>query len=106
LLKSALEYARLKLSVFPVFVKAGALHMPDISIAPVLIPVTEVARLLGISRASVYNLDRQGALPAPIHLNKSVRWNRQELLDYIEALTREGKPISRHRWNQMRGNKL
>ena len=46
---------------------------------------TEVAALLGVSRAHVWRLNAAGKLPEPIRLGKAVRWQRAELEKWLEA---------------------
>ena len=46
---------------------------------------SEVAALLGVSRAHVWRLNAAGKLPEPIRLGKAVRWQRAELEKWIEA---------------------
>lgn len=62
-----------------------------------LLPASEAARLLGISKRHLHTLNCSGRLPAPIRLGRSVRWNGDELRAWIDA----GCP-ERSRWEAMR----
>lgn len=62
-----------------------------------LMTVGEVAGLLGLSERQVWKLNTSGKLPAPVRIGRSVRWRRQELLDWIEA----GTP-AREAWEKIR----
>ena len=57
---------------------------------------TEVAELLGISARHVWKLHASGQLPQPVRLGRSVRWNRVELVRWLEA----GCP-ARDKWQGM-----
>ncbi|MCB0325142.1 MAG: helix-turn-helix domain-containing protein [Bdellovibrionales bacterium] len=59
----------------------------------------EVAELLCISRAHVFRLQREGKLPAPVRLGRSVRWPRNEL----EAWLRAGAPTQQE-WQTMQAS--
>lgn len=52
---------------------------------PLLIPVESVAELLGISPRSVWRRLSSGEMIEPIKIGKSVRWRRQEVVDWVEA---------------------
>lgn len=55
-----------------------------------LLDVTEVARLLSVSKNTIWKLRSTGDLPAPIRLGKLARWRRDE----IEAWVRAGCPLN------------
>ena len=55
----------------------------DTGTAPLLVTVLEAARLLAISRTSVYEMLAAGQLH-PIHLGRSVRISLDELHAYID----------------------
>ncbi len=57
----------------------------------------KAAALLGISQRHLWSLNSRGRLPAPVRLGRSVRWNRAELVEWLEA----GCP-SRHHWEQLK----
>ncbi|MDO5706053.1 MAG: helix-turn-helix domain-containing protein [Paracoccus sp. (in: a-proteobacteria)] len=46
---------------------------------PLLMKDTEVARFLGMSKASVWRLTRNGKLPQPIRIGGMTRWKRAEI---------------------------
>lgn len=45
----------------------------------ILLNVTEVARLLGMSKSSVWRLTSDGTLPQPIRIGAMTRWRRAEV---------------------------
>ena len=51
---------------------------------PLLISVESVAELLGISPRSVWRRLSSGEMIEPIKIGKSVRWRRQEVIDWVE----------------------
>lgn len=68
-------------------------------VAPVLLNKEQVGRLLGgMSLATVDRLSNSGRLgPKPLKFGKLVRWNRNELVAWIDA----GCP-PRHEWTWKR----
>ena len=50
-----------------------------------LLTVERAAQLLGIGRTHFYKLHDSGRVPLPVRLGKSIRWRREELLDWIKA---------------------
>ncbi len=51
-----------------------------------LLPIREVTRKIGCSRAQIYRLMRTGRFPRPVHLSKRARaWRSDELDEWIEA---------------------
>lgn len=53
-----------------------------------LIPAAEVARLLGISKGTVWNMERRGDLPPAVRLNARVcRWPRRAIVETLNAKT-------------------
>lgn len=61
-----------------------------ISLEATLLDVRQVATLLGCSQRHIYRLCDAKQMPQPIRLRTLVRWNRQELEDWIA----EGCPAS------------
>jgi excisionase family DNA binding protein len=59
--------------------EAGRPSAPAPTPEPLLVPAAEVARLLGISEATLYRLKSAGKLPAPVKLGGRVLWRREEL---------------------------
>jgi len=49
------------------------------------ISARELAELLGISLRQVWRLNSAGKLPKPVRIGGSVRWNRQEIMDWFAA---------------------
>lgn len=52
---------------------------------PLLVNVTQVARLLGLSERTVWQLDKGGKLPLPLRIGRSVRWHLEELRRWVSA---------------------
>ena len=55
------------------------------SARPMAISARELADLLGISMRQVWRLNSAGKLPRPVRIGGSVRWKRQEIMDWFEA---------------------
>ena len=49
------------------------------------VPAAEVAKILGISVRHVWALLADGRLPKPVRLGRAVRWNVDELRDWLSA---------------------
>ena len=62
---------------------------------PLLVGVTEAARLLGISRSTFYGLDAAGQIPVGVRLGRRRLWSVAELGDWVDA----GCP-ARERWKE------
>jgi excisionase family DNA binding protein len=45
----------------------------------------ELAEMLNVSLRQVWRLNSAGKLPKSIRLGGSVRWNRQEIMDWFQA---------------------
>jgi excisionase family DNA binding protein len=60
--------------------------------------VVDVAELLNVSTRHIWTLHASGRMPSPFRLGRAVRWNRAELVSWLEA----GCP-TRHRWEAMKG---
>ena len=61
------------------------------------LPAREVAKLLGISERLVWTMHATGQIPRPVRLRRCSRWNRSELVAWLEA----GCP-SRGSWEDQR----
>ena len=74
--------------------------MPETqTIEPLLLSAAEAAQLLGISRSSFYSLLSSGRVgPVAVRLGRSVRWQAEELAEWVRA----GCP-SRDRWLSYQG---
>lgn len=58
----------------------------DPSGEPLLVPATEAARLVQISRSHWWRLNATGYVPAPLHVGtRCPRWVLRELQDWIAA---------------------
>lgn len=63
-----------------------------------LINVDEAAEMLSISRAKLYQMHQSGTLgPMALKLGRCTRWNRQELIAWIDA----GCPV-RKSWKDVK----
>jgi predicted DNA-binding transcriptional regulator AlpA len=62
------------------------------------ISARDLAGMLDVSLRQVWRLNSAGKLPRPIRLGGSVRWGRQEIMDWFAA----GCP-DRQTWTAMRG---
>jgi prophage regulatory protein len=50
-----------------------------------MLNVKEVAKMLGVSKSTVYNLINEGKLPRPILITERLRrWKLSDILNYIE----------------------
>ncbi len=59
--------------------------MADSTIAPALIDAAELARLLSVSKPTIWRLREAGKLPPAIALtSQCVRWQRDRVLGWIE----------------------
>lgn len=63
------------------------------------LPAGDVARLLKVSPRHLASLNATGRLPRPVRFGRSVRWNAEELRQWLSA----GAP-SRDVWEQLKGN--
>ena len=76
--------------------EATQVLQPELRI-PLLISVETLAEMLDISPRSVWRRLSSGEMIEPIKIGKSVRWRRQEVIDWVEAgcpnpaLERKGK---------------
>ncbi len=50
----------------------------------VLIAVTELAELLGVSVRTAWRKESTGHLPAPVRIGGLVRWRRAEIMQWID----------------------
>lgn len=50
-----------------------------------LIDAKEAARLLSLSKSTLYSCLSAGMLPKPVRLGRSVRWSLEELRDWVRA---------------------
>lgn len=64
------------------------------STAPLLIAADEVARLLNISKRTLWRLLSAGKLPKPVRLGNAVRWRRDELEQWISQGCPSGRPAT------------
>jgi predicted DNA-binding transcriptional regulator AlpA len=49
------------------------------------ISARELAEMLDLSLRQIWRLNASGKLPKPVRIGGSVRWNRQEIVDWFEA---------------------
>ena len=85
-------------TVRPMTFTSGHLQSPasDDGLEPLLLTIKQVARLLGVCRATACRLNSDGRLPRPIRFGRAVRWDFSVLKDWIAA----GAP-PRERWEAM-----
>ena len=62
-----------------------ALFAPDSPSESLLITAEEFGRLLGISERSIWRLNSAGHVPKPVRIGGSVRWRRNDVMDWIHA---------------------
>lgn len=53
--------------------------------SPRLVDVRGVAEMLAVSSRHVYRLSDGGLMPKPVKLGGANRWNRQSIMDWIDA---------------------
>jgi predicted DNA-binding transcriptional regulator AlpA len=58
---------------------------PPPAVEALLIPDTVAARLAGVSRATWWRLHAAAKTPAAVKLGRCRRWNRAEIVGWIEA---------------------
>ena len=57
-----------------------------VTLPPLLIDARELARLLSVSRASIFAMNSRGQVPVPVRpTGTDPRWNVQELRDWCAA---------------------
>lgn len=60
--------------------------MRDSTLVSALIDAAELARLLSVSKPTIWRMKDAGKLPMAIRLtSQTVRWNRRAVLDWIEG---------------------
>lgn len=57
--------------------------------------VTDLGRLLGLSRSAVHEMRRDGLLPAPVEIGTCAVWRVREVLDWVAA---GAPPLNRWQW--------
>ena len=65
-----------------------------------LVTAKQAADLLNVGVSHIYSMRSSGQIPLPIKLGGSVRWNKRELLDWIQ----EGCPPLR-KWEMLKKNR-
>ncbi len=66
-------------------IKPKAAANPDQPLRPHLINIKELAFVLGRSAESLSRDDKAGTIPASIKLGSSVRWDWNEILEWVKA---------------------
>lgn len=51
-----------------------------------LLPVDQVAQMLGLGVRTVWRLTSARRLAAPVRIGRAVRWRRQDVLEFVDAL--------------------
>ena len=70
-------------------------EFPDGDAEPLLLTATELAKLLNVSKRTLWRLRSADSMPKPVKLGNSVRWVRVEILNWLKA----GCPKSKAREN-------
>lgn len=52
---------------------------------PLLITAEEFGNLLQISERTIWRLNSAGEIPKPVRIGGTVRWRREEVMQWIEA---------------------
>lgn len=68
---------------------------------PLLLTAVQLAKLLGISRRTVFRLTSSAKLPRPIYISRLCRWSHAEIQDWIKA---DCPTLSE--WELMRGREV
>jgi predicted DNA-binding transcriptional regulator AlpA len=79
----------------------SAMRKPDSAASPdqpILVDVRTLSKLLGRSTQSISRDDKQGKIPRPIRLSSSVRWDLDEIREWVAA-----KCPSREVWEKRSG---
>jgi prophage regulatory protein len=62
-------------------------RLPQVYPAGALIRLSEVCKLVGVSRSTIYQWTTAGSFPQPVHLGeRAVRWRIEEIEQWREAL--------------------
>ena len=60
---------------------------------PKLLTQKQVVDLVGVSRTTIWRLERAGQFPRRLQVStKAVRWNQAEIFDWIESRPLAGEP--------------
>jgi predicted DNA-binding transcriptional regulator AlpA len=72
----------------------------QVLIQPLLVDAETLARMLGVSRATVFNMNADGRLgPMPIRIGTRTLWRTEELARWVA-----GKCPPRERWIELEEN--
>ncbi|KAB0676002.1 helix-turn-helix transcriptional regulator [Aureimonas leprariae] len=52
---------------------------------PPLLTTSDIVRLIGISRVTIWRLEKGGTFPKPIVIGKSKRWQRADVAAFLDA---------------------
>jgi prophage regulatory protein len=53
--------------------------------SPIAVSARQLSQMLGVSLRQCWRLNAVGKLPKPVRLGGSVRWGRQEIMDWFAA---------------------
>lgn len=62
-----------------------SLLTPEVQPEPLLITAEEFAELMQVSVRSVWRLRSAGEIPEPVRIGGTIRWRREEVLQWIAA---------------------
>jgi len=66
------------------------------TVEPLLVNASEVARMLSISKTTLWRLRASGRLPRPIRIGGSIRWKMTEIRSWIEVGGSDLRELTRH----------
>ena len=64
--------------------KGKTMEVNETGAAIVLWTVDDMSAVLRISRSGIYNLVAQGRIPAPVRIGKAMRWDRDDVLGWLQ----------------------
>ena len=68
---------------------------PPADDAPLLLTADALARLLAVSKLSIWRWRSAGRLPAPLRIGRVIRWRRSEIETWLAARCPSCRPPAR-----------
>jgi excisionase family DNA binding protein len=65
-------------------------------VEPLLVNASEVARMLSVSKTTLWRLRASGRLPRPVRIGGSIRWRIAEIRTWIEQGGSDLRELTRH----------